>query len=55
MNRKKLESCLVRYVMPKGSEVEIQEATEHWFAFLNTLYLIVLDREQTLLDSQESR
>ena len=48
---KNTESRLVRHVMPNASEEEIQEATAHWFGFLNTLCRIVLEREQVVGDS----
>jgi hypothetical protein len=51
---KNTESRLVRDVMPDASEEEIQEATGHWFGFLNTLYRIVLEREQVVRDSHPS-
>jgi hypothetical protein len=38
--------------MPNASETELQEATERWFEFLNTLYEIVLEREHMEADSR---
>lgn len=51
MIRKKLESRLVRHVMPQASEAEIEQASERWFEFLSTLYEIVLGHEQLQHDS----
>jgi hypothetical protein len=51
MTRRKLESRLVHYVMPEASETEIQQASERWFKFLNTLYEIVLEDEEVQHDS----
>lgn len=50
MIRKNIESHFIRQVMPDAPEEEIQEATAHWFGFLNTLYKIVLEDEQVARD-----
>jgi len=51
MTGKEPESRLVRHVLPDATDAEIREATEHWFGFLNTLYDIVVAREQKERDS----
>ena len=53
MAKGKLESHLVNRLMPGATEAEIEDATRRWFGFLNTLYEIVLEREQQQADSHD--
>ena len=48
MAKEKLESHLVNRLMQGATEAEIEEATRRWFGFLNTLFEIVLERNQQL-------
>lgn len=50
----KPESKLVRLLMPDASVAEIEEATQRWFSFLETLNEIVIERERRAADSSES-
>ena len=50
--QKKLESRFVRRVMPDATEIEIEEATQRWFGFLQTLDLIV---RRSALEARDSR
>jgi len=54
MPPEKLESELVRLVMPDASEAEIEEATLRWFGFLQILDRIVTRLESVEGDSRES-
>jgi hypothetical protein len=51
MSDEKPVSRLVRRVMLDAADAEIEEATRRWFGFLDTLYDIVLEREQQERDS----
>ena len=44
----RLESGLVRRVMPDATEEEIEKATQRWFSFLETLIEIVERKEQEM-------
>jgi hypothetical protein len=47
------QSRFVRLVMPHASPSEIKDATQHWFAVLQTLDGIVSRREKEERDSRD--
>ncbi len=52
MTEKKLESHLVRRLMPNASPEEIDDATRRWFAYLQLLDALITEREQQDRDSR---
>jgi hypothetical protein len=51
---REIASRFVRRVMPNATESEIEEATQRWFGFLQTLDRIVRRREPGARDSSYS-
>ncbi|MDE2166087.1 MAG: hypothetical protein KGJ66_07095 [Alphaproteobacteria bacterium] len=54
VGRKKLESELVKLLMPDAAPAKIEEATQRWFGFLQILNQFASVRERAARDSQEA-